>query len=240
MSQSNTQAAPPAKPAKPAKPSGRRPPPAVPPEFQADAIMKMGSPELIRILQDPSATRFRKSKACMRLAMVGDGNAVPALAALLSDPQLSHYARYGLVPIPDPSVDDALRAAAGTLQGGLRVSIIDAIGQRRDPKAMEILTGFMYGTDREAALAAIASIGFISGPAAASALQEGLTRTQDPLRRAVAEAALVCAEGQLAKGERQQALSLFQRLTQTDIPKPVRLAAMHSIITAETSPARPK
>ena len=53
----------------------------------------------------------------MRLAMVGTKDAVPALAALLTDPQLSHYARFGLVPIPDPSVDDALRDGAEEAEG---------------------------------------------------------------------------------------------------------------------------
>lgn len=239
MIQSNAQTAAPGQ--TPAQPRPARPvAPSVPPEFQAAGIMKLDSPELVKMLKDPAATRFQKSKACMRLAMVGTKEAVPALAALLSDPLLSHYARFALVPITDPSVDDALRAALGTLKGQLLVGVIDSIGQRQDPKAVDSLTKLMYGADADAAQAAIASLGRISGPAATAALQAGLAKTKDPLRNAVAAACLVCAEGLLSKGDRKQALGLYDRLSRPDIPKPVRLAAMHSTIAMETAPGRPR
>jgi hypothetical protein len=227
------QTAAPAKEAKPAPPKPQRPPvPPVPPEFQADRIMKLDAPSLIRILQDPNSSEFEKSKACMQLALVGDKNAVPALAALLSNPKLSHYARFGLVPIPDPSVDEAFRATLSTAKGTLLVSMIDAIGQRRDTGAVEALKPFVYGSDKDAALAAIASLGMISGPAA-PVLLEALQKTSDPLRKEVAAAGLVCAEMFLNRGERQQAMDLYTRLSQPDIPKVVRLAAMHNILAAE-------
>jgi len=57
---------------------------------------------------------------------------------------------------------------------------------------------------------------------------------------AQAGAGLVCAEGLLAQGERDQALALYNTLIRTDMPKPVRLAAMHGIIAAEVSLNRPR
>jgi len=57
---------------------------------------------------------------------------------------------------------------------------------------------------------------------------------------AQAGAGLVCAEGLLAQGERPQALALYNTLTATGIPKPLRLAAMRGIIAAETSLSRPR
>ena len=233
MSQATAQAPAPAKPQRPE-------PPPIPPEFQADAIMKMGSSELIKMLNDPGSTQFQKSKACMRLAMVGDKAAVPALAALLPDPKFSHYARFALVPIPDASVDDALRTALGTVKGNDLIGVIDSIGQRKDPKAVDALTRLMSVGDQEIALAAIAALGLISGRTATDVLLGGLAKTTDPVRKAVAAACLVSAEEWFLKGDRQQALSLYERLSQTDIPKPIRLAAMNSIILAETSPSRPK
>lgn len=242
MNQTNAQPAAPGqapaqpRPARPAQPAI----PPVPPEFQAAGIMKLGSPELVTMLKDPAATQFQKSKACMRLAMVGTKEAVPALAGLLSDPLLSHYARFALVPITDPTVDDALRAALASLKGKLLVGVIDSIGQRKDPKAVDALIKLMHGADDDAAQAAIASLGRISGQAAATALQAGLAKTKDPLRSAVAAACLVCAEGLLSKGDRKQALGLYDRLSRPDIPKPIRLAAMHSTIAAETALGRPR
>jgi HEAT repeat protein len=214
--------------------------PPIPPEFQAAKIMTLDSPQLVQILKDPAATVFQKDKACMRLAMVGTKEAVPALAALLGDPQFSHYARFGLVPIPDPSVDDALRGALKTLKGKLLVGVIDSIGQRKDAKAIEPLAKMMYDADAEVAQAAAATLGRISGPQATKALQDGLAKTKGPARAAVAAAGLVCAEGLLAQGDRKGALALYGALSRPDMPRSVRLAAMHSTIAVETALGRPR
>ena len=53
-----------------------------------------------------------KADACRRLGVIGTGQCVPVLAGLLGDEKLAHMARYGLEPIPDASVDEALRAGA--------------------------------------------------------------------------------------------------------------------------------
>ena len=87
--------------------------------FKAEEIMTLAPAKLIAILKDREASEFAKAKACQRLALVGDKTAVPALAALLGDPKLSHYARYALEPISDPAVDKAFRDALGKLKGDL-------------------------------------------------------------------------------------------------------------------------
>jgi hypothetical protein len=56
----------------------------------------------------------------------------------------------------------------------------------------------------------------------------------------VAAAGLVSAEGLMASGDRKQALALYDVLSRMDIPRPVRLAAMHSTIAAETALGRPR
>ena len=227
--------------AAPAPAAAQRPTkPAIPPEFQAASINRMDQAKLIQILKDSGSTVFQKAKACQRLAQVGAKEAVPALAALLADQQLAHYARYGLEPIPDPSVDDALRDALKKVKGSLLVGVINSIGQRRDAGAVEPLVKLMYESDAGAALAAAAALGRISGPQASRALQEALGRTKGALRAAVAGAGLVCAEGLLARGDRQQAVTLRQVLSRPDMPKAVRLGAMHSIIADETSLKRPR
>ena len=227
---------PPGGPAAPARASQ----PVIPPEFQAAKIMALDSPQLVQILKDPGSTLFQKAKACQRLAVVGAKEAVPVLAALLSDPQLAHYARFGLVPIPDPSVDDALRDALKKLKGKLLVGVINSIGQRHDAKAVEPVAKLMYDADAEVAQAAVATLGRISGPQAAKALRDGLAKTKGSLRTAVACAGLVCAEGLMAQGDRQGAFAFYDTLSHPDMPKPVRLAAMSSMIAAETSLTRPR
>lgn len=218
-----------------------QPPPATPPpEFQADKIMTLGTSELIALLKNPGSTAFQKMKACQRLAVVGTEEAVPALAPMLADEQMAHYARFALEPIPGPSVDAALRDAAGKLTGVLLVGVINSIGERKDGAAVDVLAKLMVDADSEVALAAVASLGRISGPQAAKVLQDALGKTKGDMRAAVAAAGLVCAEGLLAQGMREQALDLFSVLSARDMPKSVRLAAMHSTISVETSLSRPR
>jgi HEAT repeat protein len=217
--------------------------PAVPPEFQAASIEKMDQPALIRILKEPGsspAAVFQKGKACHRLAQVGTAEAVPPLAALLTDPLLANYARFGLEAIPDPSADEALRAALPKVKGSLLVGVVNSIGQRKDAAALEPLAKLLYGTDADVAQAAASALGYISSPQAAKTLQDGLSKTKGAVRAAVAAAGLVCAEGLLARGDRKGAFALYDVLSRLDIPKAVRLAAMHSTIAAETSLTRPR
>jgi HEAT repeat protein len=211
-----------------------------PPEFQAGEILKMDSAQLVAILKDPSATEFRKMKACQRLAVAGTADAIPVLAAMLSDPKLAHYARTGLIPIPDPAVDDALRAAAGKLKGRLLVGVVNSIGQRADVKAVPMLTRMLYGADAEAGCAAAASLARIGGPSSVKALQEAANKGKGAVKTAALECLLVAAEGLMAQGDRKGALAVYTVLSRPEMPKPVRLAAMHSIIAVETAIDRPK
>ncbi len=226
--------------APPKEPPKRPPAPVPPPEFRAEKIMGMDQAGLLQLLKDTGATTFQKAKACQRLSVVGTKEAVPALAALLADPQLSTYARTGLESIPDASADEALRDALTKLKGTLLVGVINSIGQRKDSRAVSAVARFLDDGDAEVAQAAAAALGRISGPPSAKALEDALGRTKGAVRAAVAGACLVCAEGLLAQGEREQAMALYSTLTGTDVPKPVRLAAMHGIIAAETSLSRPR
>src|SRR6478672_8696036 len=87
--------------------------------------------KLIAVLKS-DAPRKAKADACRELARVGTQEAVAPLAALLCNEELSHMARYGLEPIPDPSVDVALREALGKAKGRPLVGVIGSIGVRRD------------------------------------------------------------------------------------------------------------
>lgn len=233
MQQTTTTAAPAATPAKPN-------PPAPPPELQEGAIATMDGAGLMGILKDPGSSEFQKAKACVRIGELGVKEAVPLLAALLTDEHLNAYARYGLEPIADPSADEALRAALGKLKGNLLVGVINSIGKRRDAQASPALVRLMRGPDPEAARAAAAALGSIGGQASAKELTAALPKASGALKMAVADAALICAERLLAEGQREQALALYTTLSGPDTPKPARLAAMSGIIREETSTGRPR
>ena len=205
---------------------GGNPLPIIPPEFEAGPIMKLDESKAIALLKDPQSTFFQKAIACKRLAVIGHQNSIGPLAALLSDPQLAHYGRFGLEPNPDPAVNHVLRAALPKLKGRLLMGVIHSIGVRKDVKSVDALGKFMYDGDAEVAQAAAASLGSIGGPQAARLLQEGLTRTKVPVFPVVARAALLCAEG---LADRRQSLELYAALSGASMPKVVRHAAFRAI-----------
>ncbi|MBI5085155.1 MAG: hypothetical protein HZB13_11225 [Acidobacteria bacterium] len=200
----------------------------------------MDAAALLGILKDAGSTEFKKAKACVRLGELGAKEAVPALAALLADEHMNVYARYGLEPIADPSVDDALRAALPKLKGNLLIGVVNSIGKRRDAKAGPALVKMLYGADADLARAAASALGSIGTAASVKDLQAALAKTTGMTRMAVADASLVCAERLLADGNRDQALALYTALSAPGLPKPVRLGAMSAIIREETSTSRPR
>jgi hypothetical protein len=218
----------------------KKPEPVPPPEFQEGAIATLDGAALLRILNDPASTEFQIAKACTRAGELGLKEAVPLMAAMLSDDRRNVYARYGMEPIADPSVDEALRAALAKLKGNHQIGVINSIAKRRDSKAIPALAKWMAGTDPEVAKAAAAALGSIGSLAAERELRAALARTKAGLRMAVADACLICAERLLAEGQRTPALALYASLSAADIPKPVRLAAMQGVIREETSLARPR
>ena len=67
------------------------------------------------------APKSDKAITCKKLALWGYGKSIPALAALLHDPELSSWARIALEVIPDPAADEALREAMKKLKGRVRI-----------------------------------------------------------------------------------------------------------------------
>jgi HEAT repeat protein len=134
-------------------------------------------------------------------------------------------ARYGLEPIPDPAVDDALRAALGKVKGRTLAGVIGSIGVRRDAKATDALAALLQDPDEDVAQAAARSLGRIATPAAAQALQAGLAATKPANRPAFCEGLLRCADAFQAKGNNDQAAAIHEALRKfPDTPAPVRAA----------------
>ena len=92
--------------------------------------------QLIAVLQS-DAPKADKAITCKQLAVYGTAESVPAIAALLPDPELTSWARIALEAIPDPAADAALREALGSVKGRTLVGVINSIGVRRDPLPRE-------------------------------------------------------------------------------------------------------
>jgi HEAT repeat protein len=183
---------------------------------------------LIKVLTDGASTHHQKNDACIELGRVGTQAAVAPLAALLADDKLAHMARYALETIPHPSVDEALRAALGRLQGRLLTGVIQSVGVRRDAQAVPALAKHLGATDPEVAAAAAVALGRIGTPAAREPLVGALGRVP-----AAAEGLLACAEAAVPT----DACALYDRLRASQVPSHVKMAAVRGAILSRGAEA---
>jgi HEAT repeat protein len=202
------------------------------------ADTKEEADKLIAVLNS-GAGQKEKVDACRSLAVIGTKEAVPALAALLGDEKLSHMARYGLEPIPDPAVDEALRDALGRLKGRPLVGVLGSIGVRRDAKAVQPLAKMLEDPDADVVRTAARALGKIGTSDTAKLVVERVDGAPAALRPAVADACLSCAEALLTQGKRGEAAAIYERVAKADLPKHFRVAAAHGLILAR-QPADPE
>jgi len=194
--------------------------------------------ELIGVLRSDAST-YDKSQACQRLAAVGGEPAVPALAALLSDEQLGAYARSALEAIGGAEVGAALIEALGHLDGNLRIGAINSLGVLREPKAVEALAPIVHGDDADAARGALEALGRIGTPGARETLLWALVSGPAERRAAAAEACLVYGDLHATQGRPAEAVKVYYRIRQADVPNHLRLAATCRTMVARQAAGLP-
>ncbi len=181
--------------------------------------------KLIAVLKS-DAPLNDKADACQELARVATRQAVPVLATLLADEQLSHRARIALEPIADPSVDTVLRQALGQLKGPLLLGVIHSLGVRKDTQAVEPLASLLAGTSPAVAQAAARALGRIGG-VAVPALEGALSTGSPVTLAAVCEGLFRCAEAMPAP----QAAAIYGKLrTLPNLPHHLHVAALGGAI----------
>jgi hypothetical protein len=150
----------------------------------------------------------------------------------LSDEQLASWARIPLEVIPGAAADEALRSAAGSLEGQLLVGVVNSIGVRRDAGAVELLTGLLANQDATVASSAAIALGRVGSETATSTLRDALAGAPEGVRSAVAEACVLCAERALADGRLAEATEIYDQVRTATVPKQRMLEATRGAILA--------
>lgn len=193
---------------------------------------------LLQVLQSDAPAQ-EKAITCKKLAIYGQKEAVPAVAALLPNPELSSWARIALEAIPDPSADAALRDALGKVQGRLLVGVINSIGVRRDAKAVAELARFLKNPEPAVASAAAESLGKIGGSPASKALEDVFASSAGEVRSSVAEGLILCAEKLLLAKKSSDAARLYDIVRKAQVPRQRLLEATRGAILARGSAGIP-
>ena len=174
----------------------------------------------------PHVTR---SFVCRQLVLIGIARRLcRAVTPLILDEELSVHARNVLEHIPGPESEKALRDALGQAKGRTRIGVINSVAARRDAASTPVLIKIL-GEDPESAAAAAKALGEIGTPEAAKALAAARGKGPAPVQQAVVDGTLICAERLVAAGQRSQAITLLEGLTEASQPEHVRVAAKRTL-----------
>ena len=194
--------------------------------------------KLISVLRS-NAGLLEKARACEQLGEVGTKEAVPPLAALLTDEHLAAYARTGLEGIPDLSAAAALREALPNVKGNLLLGVIHSLGALRDAKAVGALRKLAADPDSGIAGAALLALGHISNQESIAVLKQALSSSLPSSRESAAEACLLAAQRQLAEGHSSVARALYESVRTGKFSPSYRGAATGGAILARGTEAVP-
>jgi len=202
---------------------------AVPATHGNEAARKELESKLTEVLPT-GASRAAKDYVGRKLAIVGSAESVPALAALLTDKDLSHMARYALERIPAAEAAEALRDALSKTSGAQKAGVIGSLGVRRDAASVTDLAALVADSDQSIGRAAATALGDIGTVDAAKALQEAKPASTHVKMRA-ADARLTVGERLLAAGDKEGALAVYKSLMGSEA-KNVKLAATRGLLLA--------
>ncbi|MCY2995578.1 MAG: HEAT repeat domain-containing protein [Planctomycetota bacterium] len=177
----------------------------------------------------------QKAAACRDLARVGDKDCVPVLAGMLGDEKLSHMARYALEPIPDKSVDEALRAVLDKLNGKILSGVIRSIGVRRDSAAVELLAKQLGNRDGEVVRTTAITLGRIGTAAADKTLLEALKHAQGDDVARICDGLLGCGANLVAEGKQGAAKDIYDGMLVQNLPVRIRAAALRGVVLCDPS-----
>ena len=206
--------------------------------FQCTALADDTNTEAseIAVLQSQQSSPKEKDVACAWLKRHGTAQSVPALAALLSDEQLSQSARYALESMPGREAEDALIAALSQTSGSLKAGVIESLGVRHDARAVPELAKLLADSDVQVANVSATSLGDIGGSEALKALEDQLNASNNPsTQNALLDGCLRCAQRWLTDGDHKKAFSAYQEIYKRPTKEFYHVAAWRGMVLADGS-----
>ena len=171
-----------------------------------------------------------KAAACRELKTVGTAESVKVIAPLLSVAGLSHEARIALEAMPCAEAAAALRQAVGTTSGVLRAGILDSIGQRRDPEAVQVVAATLADDDLRVVASAALALGKIGTSEAARQLEQAYANAAADRSAAIGDGLVRCAIHLQQAGRIDEAAAIFGRLSSPSELAGVREAALLGLV----------
>ncbi len=227
------------------------------PPLALDAAQRKAIEKRLIALLDGEGTNDSKAFVCRQLSFVGSAEAVPSLAKLLPDKEMSHHARIALERIPAAEAVAALRSALERGTAGLPsrvlVGVINSLGERKDAASASALIRLVGGAsapregtrdrdvpptvDEAVAEAAVAALGKIGGSDAAKAIAAVWAKSSGkdagqgrPAHNAATDAWLLAADGLVAAGKKAEAAAIYKEVYDAEKKEHLRVAAFRGLL----------
>lgn len=199
-------------------------------------------PKLVALLEEPAITPAARRILAGWLRWVGSARAVPALERLAASTELAASTSIAaLADIPDPSAETALLRLLATAPESSRVTVINALGQRRAAAALAPLGRTADSANPALATAALEALVRLRTTESFSTLEKlyAANPGSQPRGRALLEAAgerLRQPPAQVIAPARAQALAAIAAVLDSSAATPLRTEAAGILIAAD--PAR--
>ncbi len=179
---------------------------------------------LVQALQ-AGGSLARQQYLCSKLALIGTDRCVPALAALLDQPELATAACDALEKIPGSAPGRALRAGLKKVSGRQKAAVVRALGVRRDRAGISPLAKCLADPDPAVAARAAEALGEIGTARCAEALKNVYRRKGPAANPALAGALLACAERLAQARQNREARRIYELLVHSAEAAHIRDAA---------------
>lgn len=184
--------------------------------------------EFIDILQS-SRNDFAVNYACRQLYLIGSSLCIPAVSGWLTDPELSHMARYALANIDDPLATEALRKAAGETSGTLKAGLIQSLAKKGGTGFADEFAVMIDDPDKVVALAAVRAIGLTGNSAHLDLLRKAGGRSPEFYIEAC-DAELMILERMVGAGDLREAGKSYRKFYEKGKTPNARMAGLKGMI----------
>lgn len=169
-----------------------------------------------------------------QLQSIGKVECVQPLSGLLgnAEVEIRQAALRALTDNPSPEATRLLELRLkGAADSATRLALIHALAYRASPTSVPFLETYLPDADADVAAAAAQALGRIATPEATEILIKARSGSS-VVRKAIADAAMSCADRFLAAREATRAGKIYFDFSQRERPRPVRLAGLRGRLAA--------
>jgi HEAT repeat protein len=170
---------------------------------------------------------------CKQLRTIGTRKCVPQLESMLTDPELSHMARYALGGIEDAEAGAALHRAIGKTSGAIKVGIINTIVDSNYEPALADIVRLVSDRDESVATASVKALGHFGGSASAETLSNARAGADEAMKLEIDASLLKCAEKFAAAGKKDPAREIYDEYYSEKYPEHLRIAGLKGLVVAD-------